>query len=108
MRHMAQFKHFEAAKTSEEDELYFTVGGDDYRYYPLKVLPAMFMIELLAGETNRQAMRGSVEFLDQVLPEEQAKHFADRLRSKDNPITMEQLGNVVSWLVEVYTGRPTE
>lgn len=73
---------------------------------------------LPAGVSHDFALMQSLEAAEQVvllghilesflLPESAAR-FASRLRDPVQPITNEQVGQVIKWLVEHYTGRPTE
>lgn len=46
-------------------------------------------------------------FLDEVLVEESRARFADRLRSKTNPIDLTQVYQAYHYLVNRYSNRPT-
>lgn len=59
----------------------------------------------------QQGMRATqlkaVEFLDTVLTEESAQRFAELLRSKNNPVSFQQIQDIVQWLITEYGDRPT-
>lgn len=50
----------------------------------------------------------ALQFLDMVLLPDSALRFAERMRSLENPITLEQTLQVWTWLIAQYSGRPTE
>lgn len=50
----------------------------------------------------------TMAFLDQVLEEESALRFAERMRSTTEPITIEQAFRVWQWLIGEYGSRPTQ
>lgn len=47
-------------------------------------------------------------FLDTVLLPDSAQRFAARMNSAVEPITLDQAFKVWTWLVEQYSGRPTQ
>jgi len=47
-------------------------------------------------------------FLDTVLLPDSAQRFAARMNSATEPITLDQAFKVWTWLVEQYSGRPTQ
>lgn len=50
----------------------------------------------------------TMAFLDNVLEEESARRFAERMRSTTEPITIEQAFQVWQWLIGEYGSRPTQ
>jgi hypothetical protein len=55
-------------------------------------------------ETQHKAM---MDMLSLVMPEDDHARLTDRTRSVDRPVDMDQLADVVMWLLEVYGLRPT-
>jgi hypothetical protein len=61
----------------------------------------------MASQAQKQTAR-LLSFLDQVLLDDSALLFAERLRSTKKPITLADAFNVWRYLVEQYGGRPTK
>lgn len=45
--------------------------------------------------------------LDMIMLPDSAKRFAERMQSPTEPISLDQLNDVMAWLLEEYGGRPT-
>lgn len=63
-------------------------------------------LEAMAEVANQHTAR-TMQFLDLVLLPDSAARFAERLRSSDEPITIQQTYEVWRWLIERYSARPT-
>lgn len=64
-------------------------------------------MKLAATALDSQSSR-AVAFLDAVLLPDSAARFAERLRSSVDPISLGQMYEVWGWLIEQYSGRPTQ
>jgi len=85
----------------------FTFDIDGEAFTAIGTAPAGPLLDVAAAhDDERIAMM--MAFLDGVLVPESAERFAARLRSTDNPIDAQTLGEVVEYLVEVYSRRPTQ
>ena len=88
----------------------FTIDGDTYEAAP--VMPAETLMEFAGhfgkvGDTpaeNLTAMRG---LLEMVLLPDSYERLAARLRSRENPVDIDQVSDLISWLLETYGLRPT-
>lgn len=60
-----------------------------------------------AASTVKTHTARALQFLDTVLLPESAQRFGERMRSIENPITLEQAFQVWTWLIGQYGGRPT-
>lgn len=79
------------------------------------VLPIPVMQELVGvadklknlGE-DPQALNALTEVFDTILTDASAKRFRERVASKEQPIGIQQIIDIMLWLLEVYGLRPTE
>lgn len=60
-----------------------------------------------ATAVNSQTVR-ALQFMDVVLLPDSAVRFAERMRSVEEPITLEQAFQIWRWLLSQYGARPTE
>lgn len=51
---------------------------------------------------------GLGDFMDEVMFPESAVRFAKAIRDPERPIGMEQINDVLRWMVEEYSARPTQ
>lgn len=82
---------------------------DDDLFECARVLPAGVgrKFAQLQDKSPVEQFDGIGEILDIVLLPESAERFAARMVDPQNPISMEQIGQIIEWLVEEYGGRPT-
>lgn len=106
---MPEIKDF----TKKRTPLQFRIDDDIFDATP--TVPAETMIEFAESMTSADPtqmapkemvglLRGVIEV---VLLEESLARFKARMKDKANPIDMEQLDGIVSWLFEEYGMRPT-
>jgi hypothetical protein len=85
-----------------DDDLFRAVGDP----------PAMAILDVSAVNKadGMDKVRVVLEFLDQVLRDESAELFAERMRSKVKPIGIDQATGIAVWLMEekYAPDRPTE
>lgn len=63
--------------------------------------------ELAEPETGARPARAIVQFLEDVLVDDDVARFTDLIHRKTSQVDIETLGEVVSWLMEEYGQRPT-
>lgn len=85
---------------------------DAQLYYAAPVAPGdaiMHTAVIAESGTNGQRAMAIAEFLDTVLLPESAERIGARLRNPKDPLTAQDAGEIVRWLLEdVYgEGRPT-
>lgn len=101
-------KSFTRAKPLEFVE--FDIDGEVFR--AINIAPAMAVLDVSRVNDAKDLDRVTIimSFLDQVLEVDSALRFAERLKSAENPITIDEVAAIAVWLVEeVYaTERPTE
>jgi len=88
---------------SADDPPVFELAGLEFTCFG--VLPAQ-ATKLLALASNTDL--GVIQFIEACLPQDDLDRFRGLLESKDIIVDMKTVGDVFLWLVEVYTGRPTQ
>ena len=92
------------AATSEHVPLSFDMGAETFECVPK--LPVGILADLTTGGTR--GLPWILDFLRAVLATtDDEERFEEMIRSKDVIVDGEMLSNVVDWLLEEYTGRPT-
>lgn len=78
-------------------------------------LPVLALIDFaaMADKVNETAMDDQmrqlfVEMFELVLKSESAPLFISRMQDKDNPISLDQVNDIMPWIMEKYGLRPTE
>lgn len=85
----------------------FTVLGQTFICLPEP--PAGALTDLIGsaeGSTVAQAT-AAVSFLAAVLPDADAARFEALIHAKDTVVPIEVLSEILQWVTEQYTGRPT-
>lgn len=101
--------------TKKRKPVYFKIDDDTFHCVEalapdtLQDIMKMIRTETDASETDRAAaVLGKLRGIFQLfLLEESFEVFASRLGNSRKPIDVGQLLDITSWIVEVYTGRPT-
>jgi hypothetical protein len=105
---MTEIKSF--TNMAKQEDVQFEIDGDTFT--AVGVAPAMAVLDISAVNeaVGGDKLKIVFTFLDQVLADESAALFAERLSSKDRPITIEQATSIAVWLMEeVYAPeRPTQ
>lgn len=63
--------------------------------------------EKVEPETGGRPASAIIQFLEDVLVDEDVARFTELIHSKTSQVDIETLGEVVSWLMEEYGQRPT-
>lgn len=104
---MEEIKSF--TKMDRRDNVKFQI--DDDVFEAVGTAPAMAVLDVSAVNQAKDLdkIRIILSFLDQVLLPDSAQRFADRLKSAEEPIDIDQAASVAVWLMEgVYAPeRPT-
>jgi hypothetical protein len=103
------FKDFTKAKKRVEFKI------DDDTFVAPKVLPIPVMQELAqaadalkANESTSDALNKIINVFDIILLTDSATKMRERVASKDEPVDLGQLSDILLWLLEVYGLRPTQ
>jgi hypothetical protein len=88
-----------------------TVDGEQYEAKPALSLPTLQAVQAMQKRMKDPDADRIAEFegmFTVLLKADDAARFAVKLKDSDDPIDPSQLGEMVSWLMEQYGGRPTE
>lgn len=93
--------------TSERDEpIKFKVDDDVFVAIAPNKCPANILVRYAETMMTGRSYTAHTRFFADVMEEESYATFAQRLDSKDNPITINGMADVANWLVEeIYAGK---
>lgn len=105
---MTKFRDFGSGNADGEKEpVSFAIHGETFNCHP--ELQGKVLLDLVArssGENPAEAAQTISMFFEKVLVEESYARFDALLNDPNRIVTVETLGNISGWLVEMYTGRP--
>lgn len=104
-----RFKDF----SKKREPVEFQIDDDIFTAPSILPVPSMQELAEVANaikiETdNAKLFQRITEVFDAVLTEASAKRFRQRVTSKEEPIDVEQLVDIMLWLLEEYGLRPTQ
>lgn len=106
---MTEMKDF----SKKRSDIVFRVDGDVFQ--AARGVPAEVLLDFAAefsgmeaGATVDQQLQAFRSLLEVVLLPESLARFTSRMRDRENPIEMDQVEDIVTWLMEQYGLRPTE
>lgn len=107
---MAKFKDFGASTDISSDEpVSFRLDGEEFNCRTR--IPGKVMLDLAAKSGDQENPSEGAKVIDDffklVLIGESYERFNSLVTDPDRIISMEQLMDIVSWLTEMYTERPT-
>lgn len=105
---MPRFKDFGAgAALQPVESLSFKLHGEEFHCLP-RLQGKIFLefIEKSASEDNAETAKVVSSFFSKVLTDESNVRFDALLLDKDKIVTVETLSEIISWLMEEYSGRP--
>lgn len=85
---------------TNNEPVFFEIDGERFDCIPM--LPAGYYLDVVTVGTAQQ-----INFFDLVMEPVSAERFAERIREMDRPVPQALVNEIVRYLVEVYTGRPT-
>jgi hypothetical protein len=107
---MARTKDFGAAKDlSSFEPLTFTLAGQEFTCRP--AIQGQSVMKLAASADPDNPSSGAIavqQFFKVAMDEENYKKFDELTTSPDHIIEMSTLSEIVQWLMEEYTNRPTK
>jgi hypothetical protein len=106
---MTKFKDFGAGTSSEEKEqISFKLHGEEFTCRP--EIQGKVLLELISksgSENPADSAEIISKFFGIVLMPESYERFDVLTKDPDKIVSIETLGEIVGWLVETYTDRPT-
>lgn len=103
---MVRFKDF-GSGTTDVEPITFKLHGEEFTCFPQ--VPGKFLLDLAKKSSSDDPGENSeivTGFFSQVLEDESYVRFQALLDDKHRVVTMETLGEIVTWLMEEYSGRP--
>lgn len=100
-------REFTSAKTEADKEpITFSIDGEIYRCV---AKPSWHLIKTIskAASGGSDAVVHVDEFLHEVVVDEDQEQLEKVLRRKSNPVDVEMIQQIIEYLAEVYSGRPT-
>jgi len=95
------------AKKQEESEVGFTLGETDYTCKP-EIQGAVILNFISAADSGTAGAAGQImPFFEECLPAGELEKFRTQIKSEDEIIELETLSDIVAYLIEEYTTRPT-
>ena len=96
-----------ANETGDEADLIFKVDGHELRAYkPTEGQFALLMMALGRHTSNTDQFAGIIEFFINVLDPPSQQHILDRMMVRERAIPLEEIVEMMEWMVEEWGGRP--
>lgn len=105
---MVQFRDFGSPVDSDEPVVFMLYGQ---RFSCVPAMQGTDLIEIIGGavsENPAENTRAILDFFKRVLRPEDRERFDAMTHSEGTIVPMDTLSDIMGWLTEVYTGRPTE
>lgn len=106
----SRYKDFgSGSDISDKERIVFKIHGEEFTCIPViqgKVL--MDLVSRSQSEDPTEALAVLNTFFSKVLDDESLERFNALLEDKNRIVTMETLGEIISWLIEEYSGRPNQ
>lgn len=98
-----------AADSGAEDAVTFKIDDEEIKAFrPSESQFILFMAAVGMGSTGTDGVAGVVNFLLSTLDAPSKSYIAGRLLDRDDPFGMDELQEIMEYLVEEWSGRPTE
>lgn len=93
-----------------EEVVEFTLGGEGpyYSHIPDETQLAIYMAAFTDGNADIDIMAETMSFLKEVFEEDTFKELKARLMDRRDPVKLETLLEILEWIIEEYTARPTK
>ena len=102
-------KEAEEREVEDGDVVEFKVDG-----YPCKAYrptPSQFAFVVTATSRHTPLMQqiaGVINFIDSVMDEDGSSHLQARLLDRKDDFGIDEVRDILEWLIEQWSGRPTE
>lgn len=106
---MARFKDFGSGSDRPSDPISFKIHGEEF--FCREAMQGKVLLDLVSQSSNVEdpgaGARVITDFFSTVLIPESYERFNALATDPDRIIEVETLGEIVGWLVEQYSDRPT-
>lgn len=105
---MTRFKDFGDGGEVIYEPLSFKLYGEDFHCRP--ALQGKVLLDMASSAEGDNSNPGAVikNFFEQALLPDSLERFNVLINDPDKIVTVDTLGQVVGWLVEEYSNRPTQ
>jgi hypothetical protein len=106
---MARFKDFGRPADADAEPLTFKLHDEDFTCYP--AMPGKTLLDFVqrSDSENPATSAGAInDFFKKVLLPESYERFEKLCEDPNRIVTMQTLADIVSWVMETYSDRPTE
>jgi len=95
--------------TEPQDEMKFSLDGHAMvAYKPTEGQLAMLMSSIGRHTSDSTKIAGIIDFFVAVLDKSSSDYVVERLLSREDPLGIPQVQDIMEWMVEEWTGRPTK
>lgn len=106
---MTRFKDFGRPADADSEPLTFRLHDEDFTCY--SAMPGKTLLDFVqrSDSDNASESAGAIsDFFKKVLVPESYERFDALASDPDRVVTMQTLADIVSWVLETYSNRPTE
>lgn len=86
----------------------FDLDGEQFTAYPPTTGQMALVMEGQSSHDIGRRIAAVINFMDSLLDTRGQSRFRQRLMDRDDPFELEQVQEIVDWLLEEWTGNPTE
>lgn len=107
---MKEFVTALKAADQEQDES-IEFGIDGFTLHAYRPTPAQFAVAMSALGPRRDMatqMAGVIDFFVEVLDTPSQQYITNRLLDRTDPFGLEEVEEILEWMVEEWSGRPTD
>jgi hypothetical protein len=107
-------KSFEVKNIEDSEPLTFDLGGEEFTCHPEVQGKMILDIIKTAADENDPDQRGMMMavgvlgFFEKVMDASEYERFNKLMEDPKRIVPMDTLSEIMSWLIEEYTDRPTE
>lgn len=104
-----RFKDFGSSSSETAEPISFKIHGEEFHCVP--TMQGKFLLDMVSKSQSDDPLvaAGLIgDFFARALTNESLDRFNALTDDKDRVVSVETLGEIVSWLTEVYSGRPNQ
>lgn len=99
----------EVTDEDKEEGWTFKVDGRELTCFP----PEPAQLAVLMASTSRhtrisEQIAGTINFFVEVMDDDSATYLTQRLLNRTDPFGIEEVTEIMEWMIEEWTGRPTQ
>lgn len=101
----------EAAETDEDRDNgnpFLVDGVECHCYKPEDGQLAVLLASVSRSQNWQTQVAGIINFFVEVLDDQSHQHIVGRLMDRNDPFGLDEVKDIMEWMVEDWTGRPTQ